>query len=268
MQRFSGKNILITGASSGIGEATAMRFGREGANVAINYHSSQENAEKVADSLRQTCSSLEDSAGCKTMIIQADVSKEDEVKDMFRQLIDAWGTIDILINNAGMQEGMPSHETELDDFMKVLSVDLIGPFLCSREAIRHFLSKESSGCIINNSSVHQEIPKPGFISYSVSKGGLENMTKTLALEYADKSIRVNSVAPGAILTAINPWRNDEEKKGKVESKIPMKRAGEPEEVASVFAFLASKDASYMTGQTLFVDGGLTLYPSFRENWTS
>lgn len=267
MKRLTGKNVLITGASSGIGEATAIKFAEEGADVAINFVASKDKAKEVEESLLKCCDTIE-KAGCRTMIIKADVSKPDEVSSMFKQVIDAWGQLDILINNAGIQEQSPSHEMTHEDFIKVLGVDLMGPYYCSIEAIKHFLSRDGEGIIINNSSVHELIPKPEFIGYSVAKGGLENMTKTLALEYADKDIRVNSVAPGAILTPINPWKDDQDKKAKVESHIPMKRAGEPEEVASVFVFLASKDASYITGQTLFVDGGLALYPSFAENWAS
>lgn len=267
MKRLEGKNVLITGASSGIGEATAIRFAAEGANVAINYVGSRDDAAEVEKSLQKSCDAAEKS-GCKTMLVKADVSLPDEVKSMFGQVLDAWGRLDILINNAGIQKQSPSHTMTHDDFMKVLAVDLLGPYYCSTEAIKHFLSRDGEGIIINNSSVHELIPKPEFISYSIAKGGLENMTQTLALEYADKGIRINSVAPGAILTPINPWKDDPKVKKKVESHIPMKRAGTPEEIAAVFTFLASSDASYITGQTIFVDGGLTLYPSFAENWTS
>lgn len=267
MKRLLGKNVLITGASSGIGEATAIKFAEEGANVAINYFSGKEDALKVEESLRKSCDIVEQS-GCKTLLIKADVSQQEEVEKMFSQVLDAWGRIDVLINNAGIQKQSPSHEMTNEDLMKVIAVDLIGPYYNSREAIKHFLGRDGEGIIINNSSVHELVPKPEFISYSMAKGGLENLTKTLALEYADKGIRVNSVAPGAILTPINPWKDDPKQKASVESHIPMKRAGKPEEIASVFAFLASEDASYITGQTIFVDGGLTLYPSFAENWSS
>lgn len=267
MRGLKGKNVLITGASSGIGEAAAIRFGEEGANVAITYHSGKDRAEKVAESFKETCEVIKKS-GCQTLIIRADVSKLSEVKKMFQQVIDAWGRVDILINNAGVQKQAPSHEMSLDDFMSVISIDLVGPYYCCREAIKHFLSRKGGGIILNNSSVHQLIPKPEFISYSLAKGSIDNLTKTLALEYADKNIRVNAVAPGAILTPINSWRKDPEKRGEVERHIPMGRAGESEEVAGVFAFLASDDASYITGQTIFVDGGLTLYPEFKTAWSS
>lgn len=267
MRGLKGKNVLITGASSGIGEAAAIRFGEEGANVAINYYSDDEQAKEVEDTLQKSCD-LVSAAGCRSLLIKADISQLSEVTAMFQTVLDGFGSIDVVINNAGIQKQAPSHDAPLEDFVRVLLVDLIGPYLCSREAIQHFLSRDSGGIILNNSSVHQQIPKPGFISYSLAKGAIDNLTKTLALEYANKNIRVNAVAPGAILTPINPWRNDPEAKKQVESHIPVGRAGQSEEIASVFAFLASDDASYITGQTIFVDGGLTLYPEFRTAWSS
>jgi glucose 1-dehydrogenase len=267
MRGLRGKNVLITGASSGIGEATAVRFGEEGANVAINYHSGERRAKNVEESFKKTCSLVEKS-GCQSLLIKADVSKLSEVKKMFKEVLSSWGNIDVLINNAGVQKQAPSHEMSLDDFMQVISVDLVGPYYCCREAIKHFLSRKGGGIILNNSSVHQLIPKPEFISYSLAKGSLDNLTRTLALEYADRGIRVNTVAPGAILTPINPWRKDPKARAEVESHIPMGRIGESEDVASVFAFLASDDAAYITGQTIFVDGGLTLYPEFKTAWSS
>jgi len=267
MRGLKGKNVLITGASSGIGEATVIRFGQEGANVAINYHSGKDRAKKIEQSFKKSCSLIEKS-GCKSLIIKADVSRLSEVKKMFNKVLDNWGRIDIVINNAGIQKQAPSHEMPLEDFMQVISVDLIGPYYCCREAIKHFLSREGGGTILNNSSVHQLIPKPEFISYSLAKGSLDNLTRTLALEYADRNIRVNTVAPGAILTPINPWRKNPKAKREVEGHIPMGRAGESQEVAGVFAFLASDDASYITGQTIFVDGGLTLFPEFKADWSS
>ena len=262
-----GKNVLITGASSGIGAAIATRFSQEGANVAINYIGDKDEAVSVQKTFKKCCKQIE-AAGCNSMLIKADITKLSEVKQMFKQVLSAWGSIDILINNAGIQVQAPSHEMAADDFLKVLSVNLVGPYYCAQEAIEHFLSRPGGGIILNNSSVHQLIPKPEFIGYSVAKGGMANLTKTLALEYADKGIRVNGVAPGAILTPINPWKDDPKKKASVEGHIPMKRAGNPDEVAAAFVFLASNEASYITGQTIFVDGGLTLYPSFADNWSS
>lgn len=267
MRGLKGKNVLITGASSGIGEAAVVRFGQEGANVAINYHSGRDRAEKIEESFKNSCDTIE-KAGCKSLLIKADVSKQSDVKKMFKKVLDSWGQVDVLINNAGIQKQAHSHEMPLEDFKQVISVDLVGPYYCCREAIKHFLARKGGGIILNNSSVHQLIPKPEFISYSLAKGSIDNLTRTLALEYADKNIRVNTVAPGAILTPINPWRKDPKAKKEVESHIPMGRAGKSEEVAGVFAFLASDDASYITGQTIFVDGGLTLFPEFKTTWSS
>jgi glucose 1-dehydrogenase len=155
------------------------------------------------------------------------------------------------------------------DFDRILGVNLRGAFVCSRAAIRHFLERGGGGAIVNNSSVHEIIPKPQFVSYSISKGGLENLTRTLALEYAHEGIRVNSVGPGAIITPINDaWIHDEAARRNVESHIPMGRAGRPEEMAAVFTFLASDEASYITGQTLYACGGLTLFPEFRGAWAT
>lgn len=267
MRGLKGKNVLITGAASGIGEAAVLRFGQEGANVAINYHTKKDAAKKLEQSLQESCRTIE-KAGCKTLLIQADISRPSEVKKMFKTVLDSWGKIDILINNAGIQKQAPSHKAPLQEFIQVIVVDLLGPYYCCREAIAHFLARGGDGIILNNSSVHQLIPKPQFISYSLAKGSMDNLTRTLALEYADKGIRVNAVAPGAILTPINPWRNNPQAKKEVETHIPMGRAGESEEIASVFAFLASDDASYITGQTIFVDGGLTLFPEFKTAWSS
>jgi glucose 1-dehydrogenase len=203
------------------------------------------------------------------MIVQADVSNEEQVKAMFDKVIGEFGRLDVLVNNAGIQKPSPSHEVDINDFDRVIAVNLRGPFLCAREAIRHFLSRPGGGVILNNSSVHEIIPKPKYLPYSVSKGGLENLTKSLALEYADRGIRVNAVGPGAVVTPINKaWTNDPKARHDVESHIPAGRAAGAEEIASVFSFLASEDASYVTGQTVFACGGLTLYPEFRVAWSS
>jgi glucose 1-dehydrogenase len=265
MAKLKGKNVLVTGASSGIGQAIAVRFAREGANVAINYRSNAEQAE-ATQALART---VRTNGGGKDIIVQADVSKENEVQRMFAEVLDAFGSLDVLVNNAGIQKPCPSHEIESSDFDKVISVNLRGPFLCAREALRHFLSRNGGGVILNNSSVHEVIPKPKYLSYSMSKGGMENLTKSLALEYADRGIRVNAVGPGAVVTPINKaWIDNPKARGEVESHIPQGRAAEADEIASVFVFLASDDASYITGQTIFACGGLTLYPEFRVAWSS
>lgn len=266
-QRLKGKNVLVTGASSGIGEAVAIRFAQEGANVAINYNSGEDRAKSVKEKT--------ESAGKaawpdhKSMIVKADLADEAQIEDMFSKVLKEFGVLDILINNSGIQKPAASEDVEMSDFDKVLNVNIRGAFICSREAIRHFLSRKAKGVIVSNSSVHEIIPKPKYLPYSISKGGMENMTKSLGLEYADRGIRVNAVGPGAIVTPINnAWINDPKARGEVESHIPMGRAGTSEEIAAVFAFLASDDASYITGQTLFACGGLTLYPEFRIAWSS
>jgi glucose 1-dehydrogenase len=255
---------LITGASSGIGQAIALRFAEEGANVAINYHSGAEQAEQTRIIAQKA------NPQGKYFTVQADVSKEDQVQAMFAKTLEAFGTLDVLVNNSGIQTPCPSHELQAADFDRVIGVNLRGPFLCAREAIRHFLTRDGrGGVILNNSSVHEIIPKPKYLSYSMSKGGMENLTKTLALEYADRGIRVNAVGPGAVVTPINKaWIDNPKARAEVESHIPMGRAAESREIAAVFAFLASDEASYITGQTVFACGGLSLYPEFRVAWAS
>ena len=267
MARLSGKNVLITGGSSGIGEAIAIRFAREGARVAINYNSGQDRAKNVkaeADKFGK-----EASGGGESITVKANVGSESEIISMFEETLRALGRIDILVNNSGIQKPIASHEFPMEDFDKIINTNLRGAFICSREAIKHFLSRPGGGVIVNNSSVHEIIPKPKYVPYSISKGGMENMTKTLALEYADRNIRVNAVGPGAIVTPINnAWINDPKARAEVVGHIPMGRPGEADEIAGVFAFLASDEASYITGQTLFACGGLTLYPEFRTAWSS
>jgi glucose 1-dehydrogenase len=207
--------------------------------------------------------------GVKDVIVCGDVSKEDDVVSMFEGTVEKLGGLDVLINNAGVQISRPSHELSADDFDKVLGVNLRGAFLCAREAIKHFLEENKPRVITNISSVHQRIPKPNYLGYSVSKGGIQNMTTTLALEYAGQGIRVNAVGPGATITPINrAWVDDPEKAEQVTSHIPIPRPGTADEMAAVVCFLASDDATYITGQTIFVDGGLTLYADFREPWSS
>lgn len=258
---------MITGASSGIGEAIAIRFAQEGGNIAINYHSGADRAKAVQKKVEAAAKAANQTV--KTFLAKANVANEKDVKDMFAAVLQEFGSLDVLINNSGIQKPASSDQLEMADYDNVIGVNLRGAVLCAREAIRHFLSRKVPGSIVFNSSVHEIIPKPKYLPYSISKGGMENMTKTLALEYADRGIRVNAVGPGAIVTPINmAWINDPKAKSEVESHIPMGRAGTAEEIAGVFAFIASEDASYITGQTLFACGGLTLYPEFRVAWSS
>ena len=263
-----GRNVLVTGGSSGIGQAIAVRFAEYGANVAINYLRRPEEAADTEEQV-QACVAKVQREGVRDVLVGADVSNEDEVVRMVAEAVGQLGGIDVLVNNAGIQISRPSNELSSDDFDKVLAVNLRGAFMCAREAIRHWLDDDKPGSIVNVSSVHQLIPKPDYLGYSVSKGGMQNLTRTLALEYAGRGIRVNGVGPGATITPINrAWVDDPEKRAQVEEHIPMRRAGTADEMAGVTAFLASDDAAYITGQTLFVDGGLTLFPSFLSPWSS
>jgi glucose 1-dehydrogenase len=268
MPGLKGKNVLVTGGSSGIGQAIAVRFAEYGANVAINYLRQPEEAHDTEEQVH-ACVHKVRQEGVRDVLVQGDVSKEDDVVRMVRDAIDGLGSLDVLVNNAGIQISRPSAELSSADFDRVLGVNLRGSFMCAREAIKHFLAEEKPGSIVNISSVHQLIPKPNYLGYSTSKGGMQNLTRTLALEYAPKGIRVNGVGPGATVTPINrAWIDDPEKRKQVEEHIPMQRAGDADEMAGVTAFLASDDAAYITGQTIFVDGGLTLFPSFATPWSS
>jgi len=268
MRGLKGKNVLVTGGTSGIGQAIAVRFAEYGANVAINYLRQPEEAEDTEEKVHACVASVRQ-MGVRDVLVRGDVSKEEDVVRMFEDTVDQLGGLDILINNAGIQISRPSHELSADDFDKVIAVNLRGSFLCAREAIKRFLEAGSPGVVLNISSVHQMIPKPNYLGYSASKGGMMNLTRTLALEYAGEGIRVNGIGPGATITPINrAWVDDPVKAEMVTAHIPLKRAGTADEMAGITCFLASDDAAYITGQTLFVDGGLTLYADFREPWSS
>src|SRR3954466_7626776 len=262
-----GRNVLVTGGSSGIGQAIAVRFAEYGANVAINYLRQAEEARATEEQVH-ACAAKVQQMGVRDVLVGGDVSDEADVVRMVGEAADALGGLDILVNNAGIQISRPSEELSSADFDRVLAVNLRGSFMCAREAIRHFLGEDKGGSIVNISSVHQLIPKPGYLGYSTSKGGMMNLTRTLALEYAGRGIRVNGVGPGATVTPINrAWIDDPIKRSQVEEHIPMRRAGDASEMAGVTCFLASDLAAYITGQTIFVDGGLTLFPSFATPWS-
>ncbi|HEY9639727.1 MAG TPA: glucose 1-dehydrogenase [Coleofasciculaceae cyanobacterium] len=268
MKNLQGKNALITGASSGIGQAIAIRLAQEGCNIAINYRRKVEEGEYTEKMALQSAQAA-GSSGVQSLLVQGDVSKENDIIRMVNTVVEKFGSLDILINNAGIQTEHPSHEIPTDQFDQVIAVNLRGAYLCARETIKHLLAQQRPGVIINVSSVHEIIPRPMYLSYSISKAGMGSLTKTLALEYADRGIRINAIAPGATATPINDsWTGNPEKQAIVKSYIPLGRAGTSDEMAAAAAFLASDEAAYITGQTLFIDGGLTLYADFREVWSA
>ncbi|CAH0195157.1 glucose 1-dehydrogenase [Priestia sp. YIM B13446] len=251
-----GKVVVITGSSTGLGKSMAIRFATEKAKVVVNYRSKEEEANSVLEEIKKV--------GGEAIAVKGDVTVESDVINLVQSAIKEFGKLDVMINNAGMENPVSSHEMSLSDWNKVIDTNLTGAFLGSREAIKYFVENDIKGTVINMSSVHEKIPWPLFVHYAASKGGMKLMTETLALEYAPKGIRVNNIGPGAINTPINAEKfADPEQRADVESMIPMGYIGEPEEIAAVAAWLASSEASYVTGITLFADGGMTQYPSFQ-----
>lgn len=258
-----GQTALVTGASSGIGAASAIALADAGAKVGVNFRGWREGAEEIVQRIRD--------GGGDALAIEADVSKEDDVGSMFSRLIDAFGRIDILVANAGLQRDAPVTNMTLEEWQTVLAVNLTGQFLCAREAIKCFLRQglapvsKALGKIICMSSVHEAIPWAGHVNYAATKGGILMMMKTLAQEVAEKKIRINGIAPGVIKTNINKksW-SDPKKAEELLKLVPYGRLGEPEDVAKGVVWLVSDDSDYVTGTTLFVDGGMALYPAFRE----
>jgi glucose 1-dehydrogenase len=252
---------VVTGGTRGIGLAVAKRLVADGYDVLLTYKGDTETADAAKSELA--------GSGRRVEIIAADISTADGAGAAIEAAMQGLGGLDVLVNNAGIQISRPTEELSSADFDRVLGVNLRGSFLAAREAVRHFLAAGAPASIVNVSSVHQVIPKPGYLGYSASKGGMQNLTRTLALEYAGRGIRVNGIGPGATVTPINrAWIDDPVKRAQVEEHIPMRRAGWAEEMAGVSCFLASELAAYITGQTIFVDGGLTLYPSFLSPWSS
>lgn len=250
------RRAIITGSSSGIGRSCAIRFAQEGADVCINYYS-----EKEADAAAEVVGQVE-AAGRRAIAVQADVGSEEDVKRIVAQTLDELGGLEILVNNAGIENQVPTMEMPLRDWERVLRTNLTGPFLTMRECAPHFRDN-GGGVICNMSSVHEFIPWPEFAHYCSSKGGMKLLTQTAAREWAPHQIRVFNVAPGAIATPINDFvLDDPEMKHAVEEEIPLGRFGQPEEVAAVVAFACSDEGSYITGTTLVADGGMSTYPKF------
>jgi glucose 1-dehydrogenase len=261
-QPLKGQKALVTGASSGIGAGVAVALGAAGADVVVNYVSSAAGAEKIVGEIK--------AAGGNAIAIKADVSSEGDVKAMFDQMLKAFGTIDILVNNAGLQQDAPFPEMTLAQWNKVISTNLTSMFLCSSLAVKEFLRRgvnpavsKSAGKIICMSSVHEIIPWAGHVNYAASKGGVKLFMQSVAQELAPQKIRVNSIGPGAIQTPINraAWETPEALNSLL-TLIPYGRIGVPEDIGKAAVWLASDDSDYVNGQTLFVDGGMTLYPEF------
>lgn len=266
-KKLEGQVAIVTGASSGIGAGVAKSLASEGAKVVINYptDATTSAAEAVLNSIK--------SDGGEGMTFKADVGKEVEVQDMFSQTIKEYGTVDILVNNAGLQKDAPFTEMTLDQWNFVLNVNLTGQFLCAREAIKEFLRRgvdesrsKAAGKIICMSSVHEVIPWAGHANYAASKGGVMLLMKSLAQEFAWKKIRINSICPGAIQTPINKqaWET-EEALNSLLTLIPYKRIGQTSDIGNAAVWLSSDDSDYVNGVSLFIDGGMTLYPGFTTN---
>lgn len=259
-----GQRALVTGANSGIGEGIAKALAAAGAKVAVNWVSSEDGAKRVVADI--------EAAGGTAIPVRADVSKEDQVQALFRRVIETWGSVDILVGNAGLQRDAAIHEMSLPDWELVLAVNLTGQFLCAREAVREFLRRgpapelsAATGKIIVISSVHDVIPWAGHANYAASKGGASMLMKTLAQELAPRRIRVNAISPGAIKTPINyaAWSTPEAEAALLEL-IPYRRVGVVEDVGRAAVWLASDASDYVTGTTLYVDGGMLLYPGFES----
>ncbi|TLV03140.1 SDR family oxidoreductase [Dyadobacter luticola] len=267
--KFKDQVVIVTGSSSGIGKACAIHFANQGAHVVVNYSSNAEEGQNTLDEIL--------SNGGSGILVKADVSREEEVLAMFRETINKFGKLDVLVSNAGLQKDSPFLEMTLQQWQKVIDVNLTGMFLTCRAAARQFVSQVenatepshselSIGKIILMSSVHDVIPWAGHVNYAASKGGIMMFMKSISQELAPHKIRVNSVSPGAIKTPINKevW-SDPNKYNDLLNLIPYKRIGTPQDVAKAVAWLASDDSDYVNGETLYIDGGMTLYPEFADN---
>lgn len=248
--KLKNKIALITGSSQGIGRGIAERFATEGADIVINYSGNVARAQEALQAV--------EAAGRRGLIVQADVAKTDDLKKLFATALEHFGHLDILVNNAGVETHAPFWDVTESDYDRVLNVNLKGVFFATQEFVRHLRHTGRTGKIINVSSVHEELPFPNFTAYCASKGGVKMFTRNLSIELGPLGITINNIAPGAIETPINTkLLNDPAKLNALLGQIPLKRLGQPRDVASVAVFLASDDASYVTGSTYYVDGGLT-----------
>jgi glucose 1-dehydrogenase len=261
-KKLSGQTAIVTGANSGIGEGCAIALAGAGANVVVNFVAKPETADAVVNQIK--------AAGGNAIAIQADVSNEAQVISMFQQTVQQFGTVDILVANAGLQRDAKFHEMTVEQWDMVMNVNLKGQFLCAREAVKEFLRRGivperslACGKIICMSSVHEIIPWAGHVNYASSKGAIRMFMQSLAQEYGDRKIRVNSICPGAIKTPINTsaW-NTPEALASLMTLIPYNRIGTPEDIGKMAVFLASDDSDYVTGASIFVDGGMTVFEGF------
>jgi glucose 1-dehydrogenase len=262
MKNLVGQPALVTGGSSGIGKATAIGLAKAGADVVVNYIGDRAPADETAHII--------EGVGGKAIVIEADVSQEDQVEAMFSQAISHFGTLHIVVSNAGLQADAPLEAMTLEKWNKVISVNLTGQFLCMREGVKEFRRRGvvqdvsvAAGKLVSMSSVHQQIPWAGHVNYAASKGGIDMLMRSVAQEVAPYRIRVNAIAPGAIRTPINTaaWSTPEAY-AELMKLVPYGRIGEPDDIAQAAAWLASDASDYLTGATIFVDGGMTLYPGF------
>jgi glucose 1-dehydrogenase len=250
IMRLENKIALITGSSQGIGRGIALRFAQEGADVVINYNRTAQGAEEALREVEAT--------GRRGLIVQADLGKVADIRRLIGTAVEHFGRLDILVNNAGLETHAPFWEVSESDFDKVLNVNLKGVFFATQEFVRHLMTTQRRGKIVNISSVHEELPFPNFTAYCASKGGLKMLTRNLSVELGALGININNIAPGAIETPINTkLLNDPQKLGALLAQIPLGRLGQPGDVSGLAVFLASRDADYVTGATYYVDGGLT-----------
>ena len=265
MKKLENQTAIVTGSSSGIGLGVVEALAEAGAKVVVNFYKGEDEAAKIVDGIK--------AKGGEAIAVQADVSKEEDVEKMFSKTVEAYGAVDIVVANAGMQKDAALVDMTLDDWNRVIGVNLTGQFLCARTAVRQFIKQGvrkdvscAAGKIICMSSVHEVIPWAGHVNYAASKGGVNLMMQSIAQEVAQHKIRVNSICPGAIKTPINEsaWDSPEALK-KLLELIPSGRIGVPEDIAKAAVWLASDDSDYVQGTQLFVDGGMTLYPGFAEN---